>query len=515
MGEGMNASLYSGTERRQTPRTRVGTITYINFVSNNGGILSNISEGGLCFHAVGPVRQAEELRVWFSADGHRIEANVELAWTDETQKTGGLRFNALSPEMHEQIRNLIRKLATSLSTAQTKWVPSVPKTQPLSALSASRSPRISAPDSPDSLQEFSPARQAALLRPGFFRGLLAGLLIAALVAAAVLLRTYRRQFGESLIQLGERFGAKPPAQMVSLPAPIPLPRPERPSVPLTGEVKSQEAKLEPAAPVTATSPTSPVLSSRRVAVTLNAIPISDKLGKIPQLEPANPPSSDVRISQREPATSSPSEGLPEPVGLVQREAANHSLRDARDLAPPYTNSSAGKYFDAGKFRDEFRANQARDEFGQLGFHAIIVHSRVLWMNSYHILVGPYINQREIETARHNLESRGFNPRVLQSRSKHFSLPPMTLYGTDLTVRDCIITWELNSPDATVDFMQGRNVVATSKGRWEKRGFAFKTDALVSRENERGPATLLEIQRAGMDQGLVLDGSVLRVYLDRQ
>jgi hypothetical protein len=169
MGVSMNASLYSGPERRQTPRTRVAAITYINFESNNGGILSNISEGGLCFHAVGPVRQAEELRVWFSADGHRIEANVELAWTDETQKTGGLRFNALSPEMHEQIRNLIRKLATSLSTAQTKWVPSVPKTQPLSALSASRSPRISAPDSPDSLQEFSPARQAALLPPGFVR----------------------------------------------------------------------------------------------------------------------------------------------------------------------------------------------------------------------------------------------------------------------------------------------------------------------------------------------------------
>jgi hypothetical protein len=89
---------------------------------------------------------------------------------------------------------------------------------------------------------------------------------------------------------------------------------------------------------------------------------------------------------------------------------------------------------------------------------------------------------------------------------------MTLYGTDLTIRDCIVTWELNSPDATVEFMQGKNVVATSKGRWEKRDFPFKADAIVSRESERGPETLLEIQSAGMDQGLVLDGSTLRVYL---
>jgi hypothetical protein len=64
----------------------------------------------------------------------------------------------------------------------------------------------------------------------------------------------------------------------------------------------------------------------------------------------------------------------------------------------------------------------------------------------------------------------------------------------------------------VEFMQGRKVVATSKGRWEKRDFAFKNDAVVSLENKSGPETLLEIQSAGMDQGLVLDGSVLKVYL---
>ena len=92
---------------------------------------------------------------------------------------------------------------------------------------------------------------------------------------------------------------------------------------------------------------------------------------------------------------------------------------------------------------------------------------------------------------------------------------MTLYGSDLTIRDCVITWEVNSPDVTVEFLQGRKVVATSKRRWERRDFAFKNDAVVSLENERGPETLVEIQRAGMDQGLVFDGSVLQFYMGRQ
>jgi SPOR domain len=199
---------------------------------------------------------------------------------------------------------------------------------------------------------------------------------------------------------------------------------------------------------------------------------------------------------------------------VQPELAKPIASDTRNLIPPYTNSSAGKYFDVGKFRDGLRANQMADELGQLGFRAIIVHSRFFLIDSYHILVGPYEHGEEADAARQGLDSRGFSPRILPSKSKRFTLPPMTLYGTDLTIRDCIISWELNSPEATVEFMQGRNVVATAKGTWQKRDFAFKTNALVSQKSERGPETLLEIQRAGTDQGLVLEGSALRFYVAR-
>jgi hypothetical protein len=91
----------------------------------------------------------------------------------------------------------------------------VPKPQVFRALNASRSDRTAAPDVRPLLQKLPPQRNAAAT--GFFRGLLTGLLIAALVAAALLLSTHRRQFGELLIQLGERFGAKPAVQTVSTP----------------------------------------------------------------------------------------------------------------------------------------------------------------------------------------------------------------------------------------------------------------------------------------------------------
>src|SRR5690348_7239790 len=94
-------------ERRRSPRISLGALAYITLESNSGGIVLNISDEGLCFHTIAPVGQSDTIRFWFSANGKQIEANGQLAWTDETRKTGGLRFNALSAEARQQIRNWI------------------------------------------------------------------------------------------------------------------------------------------------------------------------------------------------------------------------------------------------------------------------------------------------------------------------------------------------------------------------------------------------------------------------
>jgi hypothetical protein len=390
----------------------IESITYINFASNNGGILSNISEGGLCFHTAGPVQKTEE-HVWFSLDGYRIETNVELAWTDETQKAGGLRFNSLSPEMHEQLVKWMRKsrISSALSIARAQFP--MLKTQALRALRPNQLPRGPVSDDHTSLQEVRPERKTALLL--FCRGLFTGLLIAALLATGFLFHAYRLQVGESLVRLGERFGAKPSDQTASPPATTPVLRSEDSSIPLAEGVKSQAADHEPKLTGIAASRIFSRVSAPRVPAAVNSIPASDELGKPPQLEPANGPSSDGQITLREIASSSPSLGT-DAAGAVAREAINRSARYSTDTEPSYSNSSAGKYFEVGNFRDEFRANQTMDELSHVGFHAIIVRSRLLWMNSYHVLVGPYSSQGEMEAARDNLGSRGINPRILQSKS---------------------------------------------------------------------------------------------------
>jgi hypothetical protein len=101
-------------ERRQTPRMTVEALTYVNLEPGNGGIILNVSEGGLCFHSTAPVQRTGTIHFWFSGRNHRIEGDGGLAWTDETQKRGGLRFTDLPPEARKQIRNWISQPAIPL-----------------------------------------------------------------------------------------------------------------------------------------------------------------------------------------------------------------------------------------------------------------------------------------------------------------------------------------------------------------------------------------------------------------
>ncbi len=105
-------------ERRQTPRNKVVRLAYITIGASNGGIVLNVSEGGLCFHAIAPVQQEGTVHFWFLEQNQRIEAEGELAWTEETRKIGGLRFTALPAEGRQQVRNWISEAATRLAADQ-------------------------------------------------------------------------------------------------------------------------------------------------------------------------------------------------------------------------------------------------------------------------------------------------------------------------------------------------------------------------------------------------------------
>jgi cell division protein FtsN len=68
------------------------------------------------------------------------------------------------------------------------------------------------------------------------------------------------------------------------------------------------------------------------------------------------------------------------------------------------------YFEVGDFKDLDWAERATNELARFGFAARILHKRRLWMNSYHVLVGPYSSDNEAEMAREGLELHGYKPR---------------------------------------------------------------------------------------------------------
>src|SRR5436190_11671908 len=94
-------------ERRLNSRTTLEEIAYISFGPDTGGIVLNVSDGGLCFRTVAAVQQVGTIHFWLSAQNKRIEGVAELAWTHESQKTGGLRFTAIPEEARQQIQSWI------------------------------------------------------------------------------------------------------------------------------------------------------------------------------------------------------------------------------------------------------------------------------------------------------------------------------------------------------------------------------------------------------------------------
>jgi cell division protein FtsN len=503
----------------------VEEFAYINIEPNNAGSVLNVSEGGLCFHSIAPVPTNRRIRFWFSEHNRRVEVDGELAWTDETRKTGGSRFTTLPAEAREQIRNWITPPTTPLASDEAS-APSVPPRRAFPVASASRLGMKAASGISEPLAVVSPSVRVPALLRGFSGGLATGLLVSALVMAAFL---FHRQFGESLIQLGERLGARPQAQMqlvspapqTALPArraaspppvPIPLPRPERRQPQALADLAKLQWKVEPARPAPA-APSAAVAH----APTLKA--------------PAVP--GTIAISSTRPTISLPTTAVAptsnvnsgKPLSIPKLDPESHPSGHAENLSEESVRSAPGAYLEVGKFKDALGADKARDKLTQLGFHATVVQKSRLWMNSYNVLVGPYGDDKA-EAARKNLVSHGFKPRAFERGSRNFTvyggcdtmsrllgsgLTPKRVISNDtyrsnasLSVGDCLISWESYSANAIVKFVQDDYVVATANGRWVNRGLRFERDAFVYRKNDDGSRTLIEIRFAGMSQALVFD-----------
>jgi hypothetical protein len=96
-------------ERRQSTRIKLDHLAYINLPAANGGIVLDVSEGGLSFHSAVPIAATDVVRFRLAVGTIKhLEATASVAWLDSTRKSGGLQFTSVPTEMRWQIENWVR-----------------------------------------------------------------------------------------------------------------------------------------------------------------------------------------------------------------------------------------------------------------------------------------------------------------------------------------------------------------------------------------------------------------------
>ncbi len=97
-------------ERRIHGRRILYSPEYLDIGADNGGVVVNLSEGGLGFQTVSPVTLDAQLPVSFSlAAGYRIDLKARVVWVNGDGKIGGAAFSKLSKDSLSLIREWVAK----------------------------------------------------------------------------------------------------------------------------------------------------------------------------------------------------------------------------------------------------------------------------------------------------------------------------------------------------------------------------------------------------------------------
>jgi hypothetical protein len=498
-------------ERRQTTRTTMERLAYINIEPNNGGIVLNVSDEGLCFHSIAPVERNGKLRFSLLEQNRRIEADGELIWMDHGEKVGGLRFSTLSSEARDQIEDWIAEPSTPILTSDHR-APSLPWPQALNAVASSLPGAAAAP----AAALAAPQYKLRGIFSGFSGGLAVGLLITGLVTAGFLVHNHRTQLGESLIRIGERLASKSQVQVPTAAqsqgagqtqtrqqsgAAVSVPGVAHSSLPAP-------VSTAPSAGVSEQKPVTQLPSKGQLAdVTATAhaalearITVAKGSKSVAAPVPMSAPAFPVPSTTANGVTRLLSE---QRVPLPRLEMPSGSNVQAVDSGTDTSGAASRMYFEVGKFKEQLWARKATEKLGQLGFPASIAQKNRLWKNSYYVLVGPYADRKEAEIVHHDLASRGFKPRPFERGSRNFTFSsPVRLNGTEMPLGEFVIRWESYIPDAKVKFLLNDDLVMSVDGRWVDRGVKNERNAFVYEKRGDGSHNLLEIRFAGMSRVLV-------------
>jgi TonB family protein len=105
----MNSDASAGAERRQHGRSSLHSLSYVQLDETNGGILLNVSEGGLAVHAAMSVMEntLTQIRLQPPHSRTRLETAARVAWTGESRRMLGIEFQDPSEDFRRQLREWI------------------------------------------------------------------------------------------------------------------------------------------------------------------------------------------------------------------------------------------------------------------------------------------------------------------------------------------------------------------------------------------------------------------------
>lgn len=508
------------TDRRHAPRTKLDQVAYIHIEPDNGAIVLNASGNGLGFHSMAPVDATAPLRFSVQEQNRRVDICGELVWTDEFQKIGGVRFDTLSMEAREQVLSWIRK--------------SGPSPEERSTLGAALLKALPVNNSARSVLSLKPALAwwksgKGLKRNGFARGLVSGFLLSLFAFSVVLFcYAYRQDLGQSLIWLGERLGAKrdtgvPPRSASSATVPVN-------SIAAVKVVPTVERK-----PVSAVFPGQHEVSSgkdKQSSTTSATIRIEGPLpgrtlpiSATPDVAKAKPPATkqpgakNSPSSQRQPTPAAiippsinavispikeaqPSSSKVNQVATLMRSET--ALPVAVGVSLQNTHSDIQMFFDVGRFKKVWMAQELSSKVAQLGIRTSVVQRGHFWMSSYQVLAGPYDNEAAEKQLKDELLIHGYDPRPYERGSRDFAFRSrVNIRGSQLPTGDFSIAWETYVADTKVKFLQGRSLIAAINGTWVHRESKFLNNEYVYQIQPDGSRPLQELHFAGMDRALVL------------
>jgi serine/threonine-protein kinase len=101
------------------------------------------------------------------------------------------------------------------------------------------------------------------------------------------------------------------------------------------------------------------------------------------------------------------EPAPAPAAAASNAAKSAQPSDAK-AAPAATLPEP--YLDVTSFKDQLLADQAAANISKSGLHAFSVQKSHLWMETFHVEVGPFNNSVDMAAAEKQLSAQGFKPR---------------------------------------------------------------------------------------------------------